>query len=603
VLPPPPSVKRLQAGNTEAGGFYVNEIQELYLPPDFRGTYQLKRDYKKTGLLSLSDGPEEIQTALAVFGDGFSVTNPRENAANIEFIGDFKGVSQDLLEVSVFNAPEGDLTFTLNFDRAELAALVRAASQVTLPLEVKLMVEEESVTREIIAFRTDITIRRGVSFPELALIPHMDWLRPPSPKNYIPRDPSQVITGQQHFPFVIGDGESTEWPVDHGLETENISGVVLWRNGGDKKALVHGVDYEFAVTNENSITIEFTEAPGENGISGVITTAGPKSAFVDDLQITIPQVTGLPEALESIGGRLSTLEGILPSTGPGATSSSDTPALTITIPPTAEVLFYEGDLDLDDELGPQGLPVEAPMMLPAINTETTPTDLADLDGDAEEVEGTPKLFKFTGAEADILAIGYPFPSPEVQPDDILGCDGRVFFPVTRDGESNSYFPTPFDRELFMFFISERMLRVGRVLDLQFIVAIQAINANSRASWVLDIETGTAPQDTSPSPTAPNLQNVEWNTTPVFRDRLIVGPQLTKHSFGLRIKRAMGGLSLDTMAYGVWEGNNDAAPSAPNFAVRARLHNFDTENNVTNATGWPFYQLLGIEESAPKAIIK
>ena len=60
VQPPPPSISTLQnGGEDESSGAIWNEVQDLYIPPSFRGLYQLKRGYKRTGLLSLADGTEK----------------------------------------------------------------------------------------------------------------------------------------------------------------------------------------------------------------------------------------------------------------------------------------------------------------------------------------------------------------------------------------------------------------------------------------------------------------------------------------------------------------------------------------------------------------
>ena len=83
----------------------------------------------RTALLSVSDGPAEIQTALAALGgtgSGFTVTNPSQYTANIEFTGTFGGVPQALLQVVVESAPPGDLTFTLDLGKGEMAAALRA---------------------------------------------------------------------------------------------------------------------------------------------------------------------------------------------------------------------------------------------------------------------------------------------------------------------------------------------------------------------------------------------------------------------------------------------------------------------------------------------
>ena len=144
----------------------------------------------------------------------------------------------------------------------------------------------------------------------------------------------------------------------------------------------------------------------------------------------------------------------------------------------------------------------------------------------------------------------------------------------------------------MFYVSSSMLRVGRTLECVFGVQMQLLKANSRASWLLEIQTGTAPQDTSPATTGPNLQNILWNATPIHRERIVISQMLIPHTFGLRIKRDVDGMKCDRQEYGEWIGNNAAAPANASFVVRARLINFDTENSASGAKGWLYYQLIG-----------
>ena len=59
---------------------------------------------------------------------------------------------------------------------------------------------------------------------------------------------------------------------------------------------------------------------------------------------------------------------------------------------------------------------------------------------------------------------------------------------------------------------------------------------------------------------------------------------------LRTANHASAITADKMCYGGWSTAANAAPSAPNFLLRARLVEFDTKNNVPNATGWLWYAL-------------
>ena len=141
VLPEPPNVRRIRTG--DAGSETQppsNEIQALHLPPDFRGTYFLRWNYRVSKLLGIDDGPDEIATALnAMFEKGkrFEATNPEPDNAYVEFIGDLAGSPQPLITVEVNTFAPGVLTFTLPLDRAEMAAALRAVAEIEVPFEVE----------------------------------------------------------------------------------------------------------------------------------------------------------------------------------------------------------------------------------------------------------------------------------------------------------------------------------------------------------------------------------------------------------------------------------------------------------------------------------
>src|SRR5947208_2609509 len=76
-LPPPPSISTVRDGG-ETAGVPFNELQQLYIPPDFRGAYTIKKGYQRTALISPDASADEIQATLeAAFGAGnFVVTLP-----------------------------------------------------------------------------------------------------------------------------------------------------------------------------------------------------------------------------------------------------------------------------------------------------------------------------------------------------------------------------------------------------------------------------------------------------------------------------------------------------------------------------------------------
>ena len=139
-------MSEVQAGGSSATTIWP-EIQALKILPTFKGTYQIRRGFKKTRELSVDDGPEEIQDALSVLADdegSFSVSNPATNIAHITFNGSMAGIDQELLEVAVFSAPPGDPTVTLDLNTAEIAAALRGAAEIKPDLEIEITVRDEN---------------------------------------------------------------------------------------------------------------------------------------------------------------------------------------------------------------------------------------------------------------------------------------------------------------------------------------------------------------------------------------------------------------------------------------------------------------------------
>lgn len=196
VLPSPPAVSTLRNGG-ESGGATWNEVQKLYVPPQFRGTFVLKRNggLLQSGPLTEASDADAIQAALdSIVDDGgeFIVSElDGQNAVEIEFSGDMGGINQDLIEVEVIDNPPGDSTLRLTLDRPELAAALRGNTKgdLKLPIEIEATFENlaNDELEDIVTWHGEVTILPEVTLPELAEAAPIEWLRPPSPVNYRPR--------------------------------------------------------------------------------------------------------------------------------------------------------------------------------------------------------------------------------------------------------------------------------------------------------------------------------------------------------------------------------------------------------------------------------
>jgi hypothetical protein len=90
-------------------------------------------------------------------------------------------------------------------------------------------------------------------------------------------------------------------------------------------------------------------------------------------------------------------------------------------------------------------------------------------------------------------------------------------------------------------------------------------------------------------------NVDWDSAnPIIEQPLVLTDEMVVHSFGIVMNRGLVGttdtITVTQQLYGISIGNNSAAPSSADFAIRCRLFDFETEN-VTPAKGWVSYAVL------------
>ncbi|MEQ1862335.1 MAG: hypothetical protein ABMA13_20645 [Chthoniobacteraceae bacterium] len=333
ILPPAPVVAEFRAGyiTTDASGLAeirVNEIQSLTLAKGFDGHFVLGFAGRQTSLLGNGSDEDAIATALNAMWPGstkrFSVTRPASGVAHIEFIGPLSGTDQPLVTATVKDHAPGVLTFKLPLGLAQMCAALRAEASIKVPLEIEMEIvpededpEDPEVAGRLISIQQEVTVARELIWSELAIVPAIEWLRPPTRKSYIPFTPAQVITGQQHYVVVLGDGLLDTFVLDHGLATENISGIIVRENTSNGRVLGPG-EVEFVIVDEDSVEITVAFTPAEASLVAIITAAGPKSAFIDDIEITIDQVLGLESAVTNI------VNNILTETGDGGGDTTTT---------------------------------------------------------------------------------------------------------------------------------------------------------------------------------------------------------------------------------------------------------------------------------------
>jgi hypothetical protein len=684
VVPRGPYFEEVQAGGSNDAGGDWPEIQKLVIPPTFRGLYQVRRAFDKSEVLKAGgedeDGVEEIAEAvlaLADTGGKWVITNPEGNSAHFTATGTMRGLNLDLLTVDVMDAPQGDLTFSINLDTPELAALLAEKASVVLPVEISADLiddQDEELSRKRVLYRGEITIHRELHWAELSTAASVDWIRPTLPKDYIPFTLDQVSSGQLHYSTTAGNGVLQDFVIDHNLNTDRLT-VIIHPNSAAGAPLVYGTDYTYTRTNGNSLEVSFTGTP--TSAQYLITVLGLEATSFFDLHThTIPQIESLQDTLDDLGSRLASLE----SRAGGGPLSSNTVEDTgesarWTLPDLFEIYPYNGTAIADPltlrELDTATL-TRARGLLPAVH-DTAAEDLPGTLPAADTVAG--HVYQNNTAATVLLPVGLGHRSRNVKVGEYVASDGRVFYPVTPygmedgftfstnyaaaaslvtspghtfpdgtklrltttgtlpaplalatdyfatevDGDAGtlklsataggapvilttngtgvhtvtkvaevSFYPVQFERTLFTLSVNEKQLRVGKSLDVNFALELVLVAASTSAQWSVVIELGEAEQATSPANVGANLSQLKWRGIPALEQRLIVTPISTVHRFGLRVDRYLSAsvekLRVSRFLYGGTEGGI-TPPSSANFAVRARLVRFDTEDGETDPRGF------------------
>ena len=545
IVPDAPSVSLVEAAYTDPSGVFKYPcIQNITVPLNFLGTYQISYNYLRTTSLSTADGISVIQAAInSLFtlpGQTVTVTNPSPGVAQVSFDGSaFVGIGQPLFVISVVTAPPGSPTISLSLDNPSCYAVLRRADQLKgYFLEVVADICEEGVDpstastwQTVSLFRAPVVIQRPINWIGLEASTPIDWVNPPGPTDYIPRGQNNIITGQQFYVQPIGNATATNFNITHNLGTQAVH-LTLVNNEASGSIMVNGTDYTAAANTTATVQIATASVHGSSGVLVVISSAGPKAAFMDGLTVTTAQVEGLVAQLNGLESTVTELSALLPALSTsGAGSAASVNAVTIPLQQTSEVIGYKG---------------------PALTADP-----------------------FLGLKEEQLVVPH------------------LLTPSAK-----------FDRELWRVGINDKMFALGRTLQAAWGVSLQLLKANCAAEYKLVAEIGTYADVGS----SPIHSVITWASDPIFSQPLVMTKEMVIHSFGLTLKRgivsSVDTITLDQIIYGIATGNNGAVPANANFFLRCRLLGLETES-VDPAKGIISIAVVPVPDSAsttPSVII-
>lgn len=607
LVPPGPSITRVVTGySDEVTGVSINEVQRLYIPPQFDGNYQIYRGTARTRLMSTADGAGDIQTALnaSVITKGsaerFVVTNPSENTAHIEFAGDMGGIAQPLLTVQVPVSQQGDITFDLDFNTQGMLAALRDNFEITHPLTCEVGINYGSVAtpdvKYVTVFQQNMTVQADGAWTGLAAAQRINWLNPPQPVNYIPFTADQVITGIQSYTRVVtGTGP---WTIAHNLGTEAIH-VTVRENLSNGKILqqtsaYQGIgDYYVETATSQSVIVTHLITPPTAGWAVMISSAGPTSAFLAHTH-TVAQVVSLQDLLNSLSSRVDAVEDILPAVGPVGVSTTTQP-FTIPVAARSEVLFSGAVAFGESGIGTVPSALSAPYLLRALSV-TVGTAPSSAMISATTVD---KVSAYTsGLDLVIPRIGL-IPGAKL-PSGIayVGAEATrgLVYQVHPYQSNRTYYPTAYERPLFEVAVNDRMFRANQKASLNFDVLLQTRDATAPAQWWVVVDVGEVTTASTPATQSANLTGITWNATPILAQPVVVVSQLQRHQFGVEVLATATTnsvvMSANQIAYGLSASATTGAPGSRNFILRGRLTNFDVADNFSDPRGWIGYRVEG-----------
>jgi hypothetical protein len=245
-----------------------------------------------------------------------------------------------------------------------------------------------------------------------------------------------------------------------------------------------------------------------------------------------------------------------------------------------------------------GLPQPAAGLLPAVH-DATVESYDDTDDPLPTVAAGQVFQNDTSGFVVLPAYG-PWPASRLAPGAFAACDGRFWYPASQgitwdegtDTETNSYYPSAFDRTIYSLAFSAISLPLRQRWELVRQYDFRMFSNTSDAVWNVIWEIGDRTAATTPAPVGPNIKEYEWRQ-PLIDEQVHLTDVASRHLFGVVLQRVLDGTdevwSGEVTRYGMRVAAQDyQLPTSNDFVLRLRLGNFDTLDTVAEPKGYAAY---------------
>lgn len=444
---PLPEFTRLREGGANEVGAW-REVQALYVPPSFTGTFRIKRGEMYSDPLSRSSTLEDYIEAIEPLkdpGGEWEVTLPVDNTIYFYFGGDMEGQTFALMEAPLFQAPAAENVISFTTKTRAMAEVMMEVDNAVLSLEVYALLKDlEDPTKEKwhCVLRRNVGVLESVDWDGLSVAPEIDWLNPPTLIRNRVFAPGQVSNGQIHYHETLGDGMLTTFEVTHGLDTPFVD-VIIVENQEPGAKMVEGVNYNWTRDNSDQVTITWlTGTPTADQYT--VTVLGlAQTSFFDAHGHTIEDIEGLSEWISTVENRFAMLLG---TTGLGASKEVPLNAPEVArwelpmifelypsrLQPSAPGDGRLASVDLNEE-GENGKKIinRGRGLLPAVHNAVVGSLPIPVPNAGPAYVGN--VYQNNSPNPVSLGGGYGLKTQTLAPGGYAACDGRIWYPVVPHG--------------------------------------------------------------------------------------------------------------------------------------------------------------------------